>query len=281
MRSSEPIAAGGRFKDAAFQKAFRAYTQRPLFLAPTWVRDLPFEPHSDRGLALLVVAAALRGLIPDSRLGPALLSLWERFGLDLFRLSRLPFATASEWVASEENLPDHPSQKIPGVLRSCADFFFATGSLNQWLKSADSGEAVVRQLADSIFWMGKSSPYRNKPRYWLWLLHATQYPDTRLFETAMPPVTPSHFRWISSFGDVRMRKHVYSLPASGRLRYIADCIEMTGSNPWHALPALSAFLERAGTQGFRCQDKTEGCPSCALKVFCPVGKTLGQKRENR
>lgn len=280
MSNTRPVAVGGQFKQTAFLNAYRAYVQSPPFQSPAWLRELPFDAHSDRGLALLLMAAALRGLVPDSRLGASIAGLWEHFGLDLFRLNRLPFATLQEWVSVSGSLPDHPSQKIPGVLRSCADFFFTTGSLNSWLQKAESGEAVVKTLADSIFWMGKSSAYRNKPRYALWLLHATDYPHKHLFKTAFPPVTPGHSRLISQFGDARMSKHAYSLSAPERLRYFADLMLKAGlTSPWDAVAANEAFLERAGTLRFTCQSRETGCRECPLRAFCPTGKRQGPGKE--
>jgi hypothetical protein len=261
------------FQEQGFEKAFRSFTETAEKKELEWLLDIPFPIHSDRGLAFLILFSSLRGLIPDSRLAPVLFELWERWGLDLFRLSHVKYEELANGMVELSGISEGHLQKIPGVLRSVSDFFFKTGSLKNWLDGCKDGDTVLQALSNDIFWMGKSSVYRNKPRFFLWLLNATHYPNAELFRMALPPITQGHIRFILEWASTKSKKAFFDASPRIRLEKMAQFLVKSGlPSAWQAVPALNGFLEKIDINRFRCQTVWSDCSLCPMVGYCTVGK---------
>lgn len=260
------------FRESGFQAALQGFLSESEKRELEWIQELPFPVHSDRGLAFLLLSAALRGLIPQSRLSLTLLGFWEKWGQDLFRLSHLKYEDLAQAIAELPGVSPIHLQKIPGVLRSVSDFFFKTGSLSEWLQKSSSGSSVIQTLGDEIFWMGKSSRYRNKPRYFLWLLFATEFPNARLFENVYPPLTQGHFRFVFEWATPFFKKQFFAASVSLRFEKMAELMREGGSpSPWFGFLALEGFLEKVDANRFRCQNPWNGCLGCPMATYCKIG----------
>jgi hypothetical protein len=259
-------------QEPGFRAALQSFVEVADSRELEWIRELPFPKHSDRGLAFLLMYSALRGLIPESRLAMTLFGLWEKWGQDLFRCSHLKFEDLANSLSDWNGQGEGPLQKVPGVLRSVSDFFFKTGSLNSWLNSCSDGEQVIQTLAQEIFWMGKTSTYRNKPRHFVWLLAATQFPHSSLYQSSFPPLSQGHFRFVMEWATPGFKKAFFDAPVRGKMEKWAQLIESSGQrNKWVGVSAFEGFLEKVEANLFRCQKQWNGCGNCPLKSYCKIG----------
>lgn len=258
----------------------------PPALAAFAGRDpvFPYAPGSPRGLAVLLLAAALHWPDGEEAAVRALAWLHARFGEDLFRLNRVPFEALAEAVLASGAYPDEGERKrVPGILRSACDFLDAKGPLDAWLASADR-EARVRELAGAVYWMGKSSLLKNKARYFFWLvaraaeLKGGTLPPAGL---APDPKAPA-FAWPVTEGHGRFYQDFLRAPLSAgldparRLALFADlarkAFDARGEAGWRLYPALEAYLRRGGPLVFRCREAQGGCRPCPLNARCPAAK---------
>lgn len=269
------MAVTGAFGDKKHSADLQAYIAQRASVLPDWFPLLPFDAASERGSAFLLFAAALKGLVPDSKIGSFLLLLWEQFGLQIFRLSHRPYEDLATFLASVEGLPENSDLRIPGVLRSVTDFFFREGSVPRFIARLNQIEDGVNHLADSLFWMGKNSQYRNKPRYFFWLCDRAKLLPARLAQEGRPPVSGGLSRFVFEFGTIGTKKKwKSSLPEQKLIWGAALAKEVSPHSAWDAVLPFDEFLERRGPNAFACQQVRQGCMNCALQRLCPVGRKV-------
>ncbi len=265
----------GTLGDKRLSANIQAYVSQRADIIPDWFPLLPFEPASERGSAFLLFAAALKGLIPESKMGDFLLLLWDRFGIQIFRLSHRPYEDLTAFLSGVEGLPESSLIRIPGVLRSVTDFFFREGSVLRFLARLKHFEEGVNQLAESLFWMGKNSEYRNKPRYFFWLCERVHLLPAHLSEAGFPPVSMGVSRFVYEFGTLATKKKWKAALPDHKLRLgAAMAKEISPHSAWNAVLPLDEFLERRGPNAFACQQVRQGCGNCPLQRHCSIGKGM-------
>ena len=233
----------------------------------------PMSPQSDQGTALLLCFCALYQNIEEEKLAGLLERLWGRYGTDVFRLNKLPFEALQKEIHRFPGLANWALvEKAPGILRSLCDFFFKHGSLHSWVYGLKDGEACVRVLADEIFLMGKTSPFKSKPRFFLWLLTQLEGSRPELFWTnrTMLPLSPGHVRFLRQFGPLKTRKAAPWSNPEAKLDYFNRfCRMLFPDRPWITFTPLSDYLQTAKTDHWMCRLKLGGCLQCPLVADCP------------
>jgi hypothetical protein len=238
---------------------------------------IPIGPGSDRGVALLLAFCALYQGISEARLMGLLAALWKAYGPDFLKLNKLPFEELQARIDTQPGLADWSIRKqAPGILRSLCDFFYRHGGPLAWVRSVGDGEECVRVLCDEIFLMGRTSLFKSKPRYFLWLL--TQLPDahpeTFWGERTLLPITPGHLRFLREFGPLRNRKSVPWRGPEEKLAYVNRFFRLLDpSAPWSAYAPLDAYLKSAEPKRsppqWECRLALGGCLQCPLVAHCP------------
>jgi hypothetical protein len=235
------------------------------------------EPGSDRGVALLLAFCALYQGLSEARLMALLTQLWNFYGPDFLRLNKLPFEELQTRIEGQPGLADWSIRKqAPGILRSLCDFFYRHGGPLAWVRSVGDGEECIRVLCEEVFLMGKTSLFKSKPRYFLWLL--TQLPDahpeTFWGERTLLPITPGHLRFLREFGPLRERKSAPWRGAEEKLDYVNRFFRLLAPDaPWSAYAPLDAYLKPAEPKGippqWECRLALGGCLQCPLVAHCP------------
>jgi len=239
-------------------------------IKPDWFEALPFPVDSEWGSAFLLYAAALKGIIPEPQTGQFLSALWEAYGLQLFRLSHRPYEELFDFVAGGKWGDDPQRSKIAGILRSVSDFFFKQGTVSQYILKGISGEAMVDDLAAQIFWMGKTSTYKNKARFFLWLAYQAGLAPVSLLESAAAPLTRGHMQWIAAFGDRGFKERFFQATPPAKLAMVSKWLrEILPLGDWKAFLAMDEFLNRQGPNSFLCRFARKSCDRCPLQKVCP------------
>jgi hypothetical protein len=251
----------------------------------------PLKPESDRGVALLLCYCALYQNISEKKLVRFLAYLWEAYGTDLFKLNRMPFQALQDKVHAFEGLENWELMpKVPGILRSVCDFFYKRGPLIAWVHKTADAEESVQVLSEEIFFMGKTSQFKSKPRYFLWLL--TQLPGAQpeLFWTdrMLLPITAGHVRLLRDFGPLKKKRNSPWTTPAEKLNYCNRFYRMLfPGKSWMVYTALDAYLKATGpflspaastlapaTPGmspnkiWRCRQVLGGCINCILAPEC-------------
>ena len=244
---------------------------------------IPLAPESDRGTALLLCFSALYQGVSEPRLMRLLAGLWREYGPEFLRLNKHPFEALQARIDSEPGLDNWSIRKqAPGILRSASDFFHAHGRLLPWARGLGNGEECVRILSEEIFMMGKTSAFKSKPRYFLWLL--TQLPDAQAAtfwgrETLLP-ITPGHLRFLREFGPLHGKKRSPWTTPEEKLAYVNRFFRLLSPEaPWSAYAALDAYLKPgpAARKGpgveleklWECRRLLGGCLQCPMAPLCP------------
>jgi hypothetical protein len=242
----------------------------------------PLEVHSERGVGMLLYFCALYQGIGEGRLSRVLAYLWKQYDKDLFRLGRLPFLDLQDRMKALTDLHDWPLwSKSPGILRSVADFFYRHGGLLAWVHAQGDAEKCITTLSEEIFLMGKTSLFRSKARYFLWMVTRIDgarperfwTPETRL------PLTLGHGRFIREFGPLKGRKAVPWTRPEEKLDFFHRFHRLLNPDaPWLVFPALDAFMrpqagprketEKAAPE-WLCRKVLGGCVRCPLAPECP------------
>jgi len=254
----------------------------------------PFAADSDRGLGVVLLAAALHR--PGSQSAAAgwgseaaalVAGLFEAYGTDVFRLNRLPFDPLRDRVAGLAPLMEAADRaRVPGIARSVCDFFFRTGSLTDWLATAPDWEQRAGELSQEIYWMGARSRTRTKARLFFWLV--CNIPGYG----ARPEVREAagRFRWALGDGHMRLLFDIVKPPrgaslggVEGRLDLFADLARRVFPDaPWRLYLPLDSYLKPDGKGSYRCRAVQGGCRPCPLAALCPAAKHfLGTERTGR
>jgi hypothetical protein len=240
---------------------------------------IPLTPESDRGTAVLLCFCALYQGITERKLMGLLASLWEAYGPDFLRLNKLPFEDLQARIDGHPGLADWAIRKqAPGILRSACDFFYKHGRPTAWVESVGDGEACVDILCEEIFLMGKTSLFKSKARYFLWLL--TQLPGARpgafWSERTLLPIAPGHMRFLREFGPLHGRRRVPWSGPEEKLAYVNRFMRLLAPQaPWSAYAPLEAYLKPAGSTApgtpprWECREALGGCLNCPLAPLCP------------
>ncbi len=244
----------------------------------------PMPPESDRGVALLLCFCALHQNISEMRVIQLLAHLWDAYGTDLFKLNRMPFQDLQNKLQDFKGLDDWDLlTKVPGILRSVCDFFYQHGALVPWVHSVGDAEASVQILAEEIFMMGKSSQFKSKPRYFMWLL--TQIPGAqpeKFWNDEMKlPITSGHIRLLREFGPLKNKRNSPWITAEEKLSYCNRfyCMLFPGKS-WMIYTAMDAYLKATAPmvnalasnsqdKMWRCRQVLNGCINCILAPECP------------
>lgn len=242
----------------------------------------PLDVASDRGTGLLLYFCALYQNIGEQRLVRVLAYLWKQYDKDLFRVSRLPFLDLQDKVKALTDLHDWPLwPKVPGILRSVADFFFRHGKIVPWVYAEADGEKCVDVLSEEIFLMGKTSVFRSKARYFLWLLTRLEGVDPSRFWTPSTRLTLTlgHSRFLHEFGPLKGRKSAPWVTPAEKLDWFNRFYRLLfPESPWLVFAAFDAYLRppigyhaRLGGPApeWQCRTVLKGCPNCPLAPECP------------
>jgi hypothetical protein len=241
----------------------------------------PFARDSDRGLGVLLLAAALYRPGAESAAARLITGLYRRFGNDIFKLNRIPFETLRDEVEALGGVRDDAERaRVPGILRSVCDFFYRVGPLGPWLATAPDWEARVMELCGEIYWMGRQSLMRNKARYFLWMVSLSS--DAPAYLQAgdfAGPVGEGHLRFYIDFMKPAARpggaRAAFSADraddAEDRLRTFRDFARLVFPDaPWKLFAPLDAYLRRGGDLQYRCRSVQRGCRPCPLASGCPA-----------
>jgi hypothetical protein len=238
---------------------------------------IPLAPGSDRGVALLLAFCALYQGISEARLMALLANLWNAYGQDFLRLNKLPFEDLQARIDAQPGLGEWSIRKqAPGILRSLCDFFYRHGGPMAWVRSVGDGEECVRVLCEEVFLMGKTSLFKSKPRYFLWLL--TQLPDAHpeafWGERTLLPITPGHLRFLREFGPLNGRRSVPWRGPEEKLAYVNRFFRLLAPEaPWSAYAPLDAYLKpmdpKRTPPQWECRVVLGGCLQCPLAAYCP------------
>lgn len=237
----------------------------------------PIAVESDRGTALLLLYCALHHHISEDRLMRFLAYLWKEYDTDIFRLNRMPFEDLQNKIQRLNDLAKWPLwPKAPGILRSVCDFFYRHGPLLAWVREIADAEKCVEMLAEEIFLMGKSSEFRPRPRYFLWLL--AHLKDARPEDFWSPRTllcpTPGHGRFIREFGPLKNRRQVPWNTPQEKLAYFNRFYQaLSPGRSYLVFAGLDAFLKPDPEFKWACRKMLGGCAQCALVETCS-GKEL-------
>ena len=248
------------------------------------VGTFPLNLESDRGVGLLLYFCALHQNIAEDRLVRVLAYLWEEYGTDPFKLNRLPFEDLQDRIQKLDDLEDWALwSKAPGILRSVSDFFYNHGPLVAWVNESKDAEACVQTLADEIFMMGKTSAFKSKPRYFLWLL--TQLPgvnpDRFWNDRALMPITAGHIRFLREFGPLKHKRNSPWTTPEEKLAYCNRFYRrLFPGKSWMVYGALDVYLKSEGgfvsplvadppEKKWLCRTAMQGCLNCVLAPDCP------------
>lgn len=245
----------------------------------------PLPAASDRGVGLLLFYCSLLQNISEGRLVRVLAYLWKRYDQDLFRINRLPFADLRDSLKLLTDLRDWPLwPKSPGILRSVGDFFFTHGRLVPWAYAVGDGERCIGILSEEIFLMGKTSAFRSKARYFLWLLTQLDGVDATRFWTPATQMTLTlgHSRFLREFGPLQGRKSAPWITPAEKLAWFNRFYRLLfPAAPWMVFTALDAYLRPAappapapatgsdGAPEWHCRRILRGCANCPLVPECP------------
>jgi hypothetical protein len=242
----------------------------------------PLEVRSDRGIGMLLFLSSLYQNIGEGRLVRFMAYLWKHYDKDLFRINRLPFTELQAKVQALTDLDDWPLwTKAPGILRSVADFFFRHGKPLEWARQVADGERCIDILSEEIFLMGRTSVFRSKARYFLWML--TQLPDSRPAEFWTPgtrmTLTLGHSRFLWEFGPLKGRKAApWTTPAEKLDAFNRFYRLLFPHSPWMVFTPLDAYLRPppgyrhgpgVGEPEWLCRKHLQGCQNCPLAPLCP------------
>ncbi len=238
---------------------------------------LPLEPQSDRGTALLLCFCALYQGVTESRLMGLLAALWREYDADFLRLNKLPFDVLQARIESHPGLENWAIRaQAPGILRSACDFFYKHGRILPWAQSVADGEECVRILSEEVFMMGKTSLFKPKARYFLWLLTQLPGSDPVSFwgDRTLLPITPGHLRFLREFGPLKGRKRSPWIKPEEKIAYVNRFFRLLAPQaPWTAYAALDAYLKPQGQDSegkqWECRTRLGGCLQCPLAPLCP------------
>lgn len=239
--------------------------------------DFEFGPDSERGTAILLCFAALYQGIAAAKLMELLAALWRGYGSDFLRLNRLPFDGLKARINGHPGLENWEIRKqAPGILRSVCDFFYRHGSPLSWARSVGDAEECIGILCEEIFLMGKTSIFKSKPRYFLWLLTQVpeSHPETFWTARSLLPITPGHLRFMREFGPLQGRESVPWRKPEEKLAYVNRFLRLLApDSPWSAYAPLDAYLKPAfpadKPHRWECSRILEGCMECPLAPSCP------------
>jgi hypothetical protein len=239
--------------------------------------EFPFGPGSDRGAALLLGFCALYQGISEAKLMGVLTRLWGAYGTDFLKLNKVSFEELQDRIDGQAGLANWSIRKqAPGILRSVCDFFYRHGSPLAWVRGVGDGEECVRVLCDEIFMMGKTSLFKSKARYFLWLL--TQLPDSQAesfwTERTLLPITSNHMRFLREFGPLKERKSVPWRGPEEKLDYLNRFFRLLApQSPWSVYAPLDAYLKAVDPKEtpprWECRVALGGCLQCPLAPLCP------------
>ena len=240
--------------------------------------ELPIVPESDRGVGMLLAFSALYQGIPQETLIRLLAYLWREYGSDFLRLNKLPFDPLKARIEGFPGLAGWGIRKqAPGILRSVCDFFYQFGSPLAWVRSVGDGEECIRVLCEEIFLMGRTSVFKSKARYFLWLLTQLPeaHPETFWTEKTLLPITAGHLRFLREFGPLRTLQAAPWRIAEEKIAYVNRFFRLLSPEaPWTAYAALDAYLKtvepRQAPSRWECRIALGGCPRCALAPHCPA-----------
>ncbi|HEX2613518.1 MAG TPA: hypothetical protein VHO02_07980 [Fibrobacteria bacterium] len=231
----------------------------------------PFTPDSDRGLAVLLFAAALYRPGGEALAARILAGLYRRYDAGIFKLNRQPFEPLRDAIEDlAPRLDAEERDRIPGILRSVCDFFYRVGPLGPWLASAPDWEMRVGELCNEIYWMGARSRARTKARWFLWLAcqapgFGARHPQALGFDW---PAGEGHMRFLF---DIVRPPYGFKVPAPEERPAAFSTLARAAfpDSPWRLRAPLEAFLDRKG-MGFACRAAQGGCLPCALAPHCPA-----------
>jgi hypothetical protein len=235
----------------------------------------PFAADSDRGLGILLFAAALHHPGGEAAVARLLAGLYRAHGNDIFKLNRLPFEPLRDQVnalaAEGRGMNEEARDRIPGILRSACDFFYRVGALGPWLASASDWEIRAGELCNEIYWMGAHSRARTKARLFFWLAcqvpgFGARHSQAAAFEW---PISDGHMRfWIDILKPGRTAGG--RTPEERVTAFAAFARTVFPGAPWRLFQPLDNFLRRDGAGGYVCRNVQGGCRPCPLSALCPA-----------
>jgi hypothetical protein len=240
----------------------------------------PFEPDSDRGLGVLLFAAALHRPEGDALAARLIAGLYRHYDTGIFKLNRQPFEPLRDVIAGlAPRLDPEERDRIPGILRSVCDFFYRVGPLGPWLSSAPDWEMRAGELCHEIYWMGAQSRTRTKARYFLWLAcqvpgFGERHPQARSFDW---PAGEGHMRLLFDvikppYGSSAGSSAGSRAPAPEERPAVFSTLARAvfPDAPWRLRAPIEAFLRRQYSGDFACRVAQGGCRPCALAPHCPA-----------
>jgi hypothetical protein len=143
-----------------------------------WEEHFPFSPSSEKGLCLLLIYASLQQGISERALASWMWQWHEVLGDSLLQAHTISYNSLHATCSSVTGFSNWElSEKAVGIIRSVGDFTQhkrqTHRGLNIWTKQSYHMETAVEELANTVFYMGKSSLTKPKPRTFFWLYMCT------------------------------------------------------------------------------------------------------------
>ncbi len=232
----------------------------------------PFGMDSDRGMGILLLTASLYRPGGEGWSAQIIAGLFESFGVEIFKLNRIPFSKLFKALSKLPQWPDPEEQKkVPGILRSVCDFFYGVGGLGNWLSTSTDWEVNARELCESIFWMGKRSRLRTKARYFFWLISfqpdfGKRYKQAYAFQW---PISEGHARFYHNLLQTKYWK-AFTSPEAKLTWFYQLGKQLLPKEPWRLFIPLQAYLNLVQKSVYACREVQGDCSSCPLNSICPV-----------
>ncbi len=235
---------------------------------------LPFPVLSDRGLGFLLFHCALFQAISEDELDRLLLDLFEEYGLDIFRLSRLPYLPLEAFFHRRRHLQGWTIlQQAPGILRSVCDFFYKHGGPKALLEAKGwNSEHWVENVSEEVFLMGKSSATRFKARLsGCFFAIAGMGANTNFWNLkSLVPLSRGHLRFMRTVGPLSGRRRMNSEGWQETIDYHNRFYRVLfPSDTYRVFLPLDSFLKPMTGGGYRCKEIMGGCGRCRISTWCP------------
>jgi hypothetical protein len=230
---------------------------------------LPYRLLSEEGFKMLLIYASLFQDVTEKQLVGFLRRLYECFGSRLFTLNTVLFDELSAVVDKAVGFEWPLRTKVPGILRSCADFFTMHGGIRRLINVSRGSEALVDLVSKGIFFMGKSSGMKFKARTFarLAVLADTSLAASFWSETSVLPFSKGANRLIYYIGPLRDGRK--KMAGDLKLDYFNRFYNLLfPGESWRLYEAFDAYQKREKINEFKCQQILSGCNRCVLNRHC-------------
>ena len=251
-----------------------------------WEEHFPFSPSSEKGLGILLLYSSLLQGISEKALASWVQKWYELLGDSLLEAQSISYESLYTICSSVPGFANWElSGKAVGIVRSVGDFIQQTkqgtkGGWSVWMEKSYGTEDAVQELAKSIFYMGKRSLTKPKPRTFFWFytwiirgMGGEEKPERELFlpitaggRSLMRAIQKENSKLFSSWIP-----HGYSWEA-GSVEELQAYNQMVKSifpkESWKVQYPISLYKRRGMGTLYKCQEWIGGCDRCPMDSIC-------------